>query len=155
MNKYKLEFTKERDDKIKSEICKRYGLEWSTIEGKSRVRKVVDARRLYCGLLRDIFHLTYQEMGNILNKNHATIIHNIQQHDTFVRILKSYKKNYEEIERTLMLDDNYYIHEVQSVERQMNELSQRLNDLIEKKNEYKLKIKNQKNGRKKLYTKQY
>ena len=151
MNKYKLEFTKERDDKIKSEICERYNLEWYRIEGTSRVRKVVDARRLYSGILRNIFRLTYHEIGDILNKNHATIIHNMQQHDIFVRILKSYKKNYEEIERALMLDDNYYIHEVVEVERKMEELSNRLKELIERKNEYKLKI--QKNGRKELCSK--
>ena len=80
-------------------------------------------------------------------------MHSITQHDTFVRILKSYKKNYEEIESTLMIDDNYYIHEVIEVERKMNELSERLNDLIEKKNEYKLKIKKQKNGRQELCSK--
>ena len=153
MSRYKLEFTKERDDKIKSEICRRYNLAWSVIEGKSRIRKVIDARRLYCGILRNIFRLTFQEIGDILNKNHATILHSITQHDTFVRILKSYKRNYEEIESTLMIDDNYYIHEVIEVERKMNELSERLNDLIEKKNEYKLKIKKQKNGRQELCSK--
>tara|TARA_R100000655_G_scaffold39753_1_gene75092 strand:- start:4520 stop:4969 length:450 start_codon:yes stop_codon:yes gene_type:complete len=140
MSKYKLEFTKERDDKIKAEICERYNLDWSRIEGTSRVRKIVDARRLYSGVLRNIFRLTFKEIGDILNKNHATILHNMQQHDIFVKILKSYKKNYEEIERALMLDDNYYIHEVKEVERKMEELSKRLNELIERKNEYKLKI---------------
>lgn len=153
MNKYKLEFTRERDEKIKSEISERYNLSWPVIEGRSRIRKVVDARRLYCGILRNIFRLTFQEIGDILNKNHATILHSIAQHDTFVRILKSYKRNYEEIESALMIDDNYYIHEVIEVERKMNELSQRLNDLIEKKNEYKLKIKKQKNGRQELCSK--
>jgi len=150
MTIYKLEFTKERDEIIKSEISKRYNLTWEQIQSTSRVRIVVDARRLYCGILRNIFRLTFQEIGDILDKNHATIMHNIQQHDAFVRILKSYKKNYDEIERTMLLDDNYYIHEVVEVERKMNELSIRLKDLIEKKNEYKLKIKNKKNVRKKL-----
>jgi len=111
---------------------------------------VVDARRMYCGILRNIFRLTFQEIADILDKNHATIIHNLQQHDAFVRILKSYKKNYDDIERTMLLDDNYYIHEVAEVERKMNDLAVRLNDLIEKKNEYKLKIKNKTNVRKKL-----
>jgi|TARA_R110002012_G_scaffold92744_4_gene225105 hypothetical protein len=150
MTIYKLEFTKERDEIIKSEISKRYNLNWEQIQSTSRVRIVVDARRLYCGILRNIFRLTFQEIGDILDKNHATIIHNIQQHDAFIRILKSYKKNYDEIERTMLLDDNYYIHEVVEVERKMNELSIRLKDLIEKKNEYKLKIKNKTNVRKKL-----
>ena len=151
MNRYKLEFTKERDEKIQSEVCSRYGLEWSAILSRSRVRQVVDARRLYSGILRNVFRLTFQEIGDILNKNHATILHNINQHDTFVRILKSYKKNYEEIERALMLDDNYYIHEVKEVERKMEDLSKRLDELIERKNNYKLKIQN--NGREKLCSK--
>ena len=150
MTIYKLEFTKERDEIIKSEISKRYRLNWEQILSSSRVRVVVDARRMYCGILRNIFRLTFQEIADILDKNHATIIHNLQQHDAFVRILKSYKKNYDDIERTMLLDDNYYIHEVAEVERKMNDLAVRLNDLIEKKNEYKLKIKNKTNVRKKL-----
>lgn len=145
MDRYKLEFTRERDKKIKNEITERYNLAWSVIEGKSRIRKVVDARRLYSGLLRYVFKLTYQDIAFILKKNHATIIHSIQQHDIFVDILKSYKKNYKEIETLLFNDDNYYIHEVKEVERKMDELSVRLTDLIKMKNEYKLKI--NKNGR--------
>ena len=141
MNKYRLEFTKERDEKIKSEICKRYNLEWCVVEGKSRVRKVVDARRLYSGILRNVFRLTYHDIAFILNKNHATIIHNMQQHEFFVKNLKSYRKNYEEIEGDLWTSDNYYLHEVIEVERKMDELSIKLKDLIERKNEYKLKIK--------------
>jgi len=153
MNRYKLEFTKERDEKIKSEICSRFGLDWSIILTKSRKSDIVDARRLYCGLLRNVFGLTFQEIGDILNKNHATIVHSIKVHDNFVRILKSYKKNYEEIESMFYLSENYYEHEVLSVERKMEILSKRLNCLIEKKNEYKLKIKKQKNGRQELCSK--
>jgi len=51
------------------------------------------------------------------------------------------------------LSENYYEHELLSVERKMDLLAERLNKLIEKKNEYKLKIKKQKNGRKKLCSK--
>ena len=153
MSRYKLELTEERHDNIKSEIISRYNLGWSAIESRSRKGVIIDARRLYCGILRNIFGLTFQEIAGILNKNHATIIHNIKKHDIFVKILKSYKKNYEEIESSLMLGDNYYEHEVIEVERRMIKLSQRLNELIEKKNEYKLKIKKQKNGRKELCSK--
>ena len=103
MTRYKLEFTKERDDKIKYEICNRYNLEWQRIKSKSRIRVIIDARRLYCGILRYVFKLTFQEIGDILNKSHATILHSIQQHDIFVKILKSYKKNYNEIESSLLI----------------------------------------------------
>ena len=151
MARYKLELTEERNEKIKSEICLRYGLDWGIILTKSRKSDIVDARRLYCGILRNIFNLTYSKIGLILNKNHATILHNVQQHDIFVKILKSYKKNYEDIESVLIEDDNYYVHEILSIERKMDGLAERLSELIEKKNNYKSKIK--KNGREKLCSK--
>tara|TARA_R110002074_G_scaffold305183_4_gene476412 strand:- start:125 stop:586 length:462 start_codon:yes stop_codon:yes gene_type:complete len=153
MNRYKLELTKERDDKIIYEICSRYDVQWFSVLSKSRARVIIDARRLYCGLLRNVFGLTFHQIGKILNKNHATIVHNTKIHDNFVRILKSYKKNYEEIESMFYLNENYYEHEVLSVERKMDLLSARLNSLIEKKNEYKLKIKNQNYGRQELCSK--
>jgi len=153
MNRYKLELTKERDQEIIREICSRYNVRWISVLSKSRVRVVVDARRLYCGLLRNVFGLKFEDIGKILNKNHATIVHNLQVHDNFVKILRSYKKNFEEIESMFYLDENYYIHEVLSIEIKIDTLSQRLDELIEKKNEYKLKIKKQKNGRQELCSK--
>ena len=153
MNRYKLEHTKERDDQVIHEICSRYNVKWTSILSKSRKRGIIDPRRLYCGILRNVFGLTFHQIGKILNKNHATIVHNTKIHDNFVRILKSYKNNYEEIESMFYLNENYYEHEVLSVERKMDLLSARLNSLIEKKNEYKLKIKKQKNGRQELCSK--
>jgi len=92
MNRYKLEFTTERDEKIIKEICSRYNVKWSSILSKNRIRRVIDARRLYCGILRNVFGLTFHSIGTILNKNHATIVHNLKMHDNFISVLKSYKK---------------------------------------------------------------
>jgi len=137
---YSFELTKERDDKIKSEICRRYDVSWISIESKSRVRLVVDARRMYCGILRNTFGITYNEIAKILNKNHATILHNVNQHNNFIKILKSYKLNFEEIEALLIEDDNYYIHEIVNIERKIDELYKKLDDLLEKKEQYKSKL---------------
>ena len=153
MNRYKLELTEERHHTIKSEISSRYNLGWSAIESRSRKRVIIDARRLYCGILRNVFGLTFHQIGEMLNKNHATIVHSMKIHDNFVKILKSYKKNYEEIESMFYLSENYYEHEVLSVERKMDSLAKRLSGLIEKKNEYKLKIKKQNHGRQELCSK--
>mgnify|MGYP003678647517 CR=1 FL=1 len=136
MNRYKLELTEERHHTIKSEISSRYNLGWSAIESRSRKRAIIDARRLYCGVLRNVFGLTFHQIGEMLNKNHATIVH-----------------SYEEIESMFYLSENYYEHEVLSVERKMDSLAKRLSGLIEKKNEYKLKIKKQNHGRQELCSK--
>ena len=137
---YSFELTKERDDKIKSEICRRYDVSWISIESKSRVRLIVDARRMYCGILRNTFGITYTLIAKILNKNHATILHNVNQHNNFIKILKSYKLNFEEIEAMLIEDDNYYIHEIVNIERKIDELYKKLDDLLEKKEQYKSKL---------------
>ena len=137
---YSFELTKERDDKIKSEICRRYDVSWISIESRSRVRLVVDARRMYCGILRNTFGITYTKIAKILNKNHATILHNVNQHNNFIKILKSYKLNFEEIEAMLIEDDNYYIHEIVNIERKIDELYKKLDDLLEKKELYKSKL---------------
>ena len=137
---YSFELTKERDDKIKSEICRRYDVRWISIESKRRVRLVVDARRMYCGILRNTFGITYTLIAKILNKNHATILHNVNQHNNFIKILKSYKLNFEEIEAMLIEDDNYYIHEIVNIERKIDELYKKLDDLLEKKEQYKSKL---------------
>jgi hypothetical protein len=137
---YSFELTKERDDKIKSEICRRYDVSWISIESKSRVRLVVDARRMYCGILRNTFGITYTLIAKILNKNHATILHNVNQHNNFIKILKSYRLNFEEIEAMLIEDDNYYIHEIVNIERKIDELYKKLDDLLEKKEQYKSKL---------------
>jgi len=137
---YSFELTKERDDKIKSEICRRYDVSWISIESRSRVRLVVDARRMYCGILRNTFGITYTKIAKILNKNHATILHNVNQHNNFIKILKSYKLNFEEIEAMLIEDDNYYIHEIVNIERKIEELYKKLDDLLEKKEQYKSKL---------------
>jgi len=137
---YSFELTKERDDKIKSEICRRYDVSWISIESRSRVRLVVDARRMYCGILRNTFGITYTQIAKTLNKNHATILHNVNQHNNFIKILKSYKLNFEEIEAMLIEDDNYYIHEIVNIERKIDELYKKLDDLLEKKELYKSKL---------------
>jgi chromosomal replication initiation ATPase DnaA len=142
MLKYTLELTKERNNVIKSEICSRYNLDWEKVESKSRKNIVVDARRMYCGLLRNTFGLKYDKIGKILNKTHATIIHNSKQHDIFMKILKSYRINFEEIESILIEDDSYYSHEMKNIERNIESLEEKLLDLVNKKNRYKNKINN-------------
>ena len=91
-------------------------------------------------VLWNTFGITYTEIAKILNKNHATILHNVNQHNNFIKILKSYKLNFEEIEALLIEDDNYYIHEIVNIERKIDELYKKLDDLLEKKEQYKSKL---------------
>ena len=59
-----------------------------------------------------------------------------------MKILKSYRINFEEIESILIEDDSYYSHEMKNIERNIESLKEKLLDLINKKNRYKNKINN-------------
>lgn len=68
-NLKRLEQTNEIKKFIESEMCV------DNIFKNTRRREYVDARRIFFYILRNKFLLTYHEIGNISNRNHATIIH--------------------------------------------------------------------------------
>ena len=127
-----LEFTKERNDRIKSEICLRYNLEWKTICSKSRRRKIIEARRLYCALLRNIFELPLQSIGVLTNTHHATIIHAVRKYEIYAEIYKDYNNDYEEIKASLIDETSmsYFLDEMTNLERKKNTLQRQIDKLI-------------------------
>lgn len=60
----------------KNIVCKYYNLD---IHDNSRTREYVLARSMYYKLLRDNTRMSYQNIGNLFSKNHATILHSIKQ----------------------------------------------------------------------------
>ena len=133
MKSYKeIPFTQERNDRIKKEICEKYGMEWKIICSKSRKREVMEARRLYCALLRNIFLLPLQTIGNLTNTHHASVIHTIKQHNDYSEIYKGYDKDYEDIKETL-IDRNslaYFLDELSYLERKKNKIQSQIDNLI-------------------------
>tara|TARA_R110000803_G_scaffold37575_2_gene80964 strand:- start:2316 stop:2726 length:411 start_codon:yes stop_codon:yes gene_type:complete len=127
-----LEFTKERNDRIKSEICDRYSLEWKTICSKSRRVKIIEARRLYCALLRNIFELPLQSIGKLTNTHHATIIHSVKQYKTYAELYNGYDNDYEEIKASLIDETSmsYFLDEMTHLERKKKILQKQIDNLI-------------------------
>ena len=127
-----LEFTKERNDRIKSEICLRYNLEWKAICSKSRMVKIIEARRLYYALLRNIFELPLQSIGRLTNTHHSTIIHSVKQYVTYAEIYKGYDSDYEEIKASLIDETSmsYFLDEMTHLERKKKILQKQIDNLI-------------------------
>ena len=48
------------------------------IFAKNRKRKTVDVRTVVCKILRDDHGLRYEEIGKIIGKHHATVIHMVE-----------------------------------------------------------------------------
>jgi hypothetical protein len=49
-------------------------------DNKSRKRPVIEAKQLYCKLMRDAGH-TYQSIGKSINFGHATVLYHFNNYD--------------------------------------------------------------------------
>jgi chromosomal replication initiation ATPase DnaA len=69
---------------------------------KTRRREYVDSRRIFFCILRNKFLLTYHAIGEISERDHATIIYAIKTFENIIKIDRSlnsiYQKTLEEVE---------------------------------------------------------
>jgi chromosomal replication initiation ATPase DnaA len=63
----------------------------------SRKREFVEARFQFAATLLIQFHYTYMKVGELLNKDHSTIIHSIRQHCDFYDTIANYKTRYNQV----------------------------------------------------------
>ena len=69
-------------DQIKKIIKEVTGID---VNNATRRRDVVEARALYFKLVKDKYNYTLQEIGNSVNKDHATVIHALNNVDMWMR----------------------------------------------------------------------
>lgn len=69
----------------------------------SRKREFVEARFQFAAVLLIQFHYTYMKVGELLNKDHSTIIHSIRQHCDFYDTMNNYKTRYNTVLNELEL----------------------------------------------------
>lgn len=69
--------------KVIEENCKLYGISYEELTGKSRTDELVKIRSKIAVILRKNFDLSFPQIGELLNRDHTTIIH----------LLKIYNRN--------------------------------------------------------------
>ena len=65
------------------EIAELYNVEQSEIFLGSRKKNIIFAKRMYIFILRTMFGLSLQEIGDITNLHHSSIIHHTRKFDFF------------------------------------------------------------------------
>ena len=60
----------------------------------SRKTYIVDARKIFCDLARDLTLYSYSEIGDYIKKNHATVIHLKNSSENLKEFDKNYLKKY-------------------------------------------------------------
>lgn len=135
MNVKSVPFTEERNQRIISNIERLYKIKWSAIVSKSRKVELIEARRLYCALLRNVFGLSLQVIGKMVNTHHASVIHSIKMHDNYSEIYSGYDDNYNEIKETLVDKESlaYFLDELKHLEKMKNKIQIQIDSLVKKK----------------------
>tara|TARA_R110002012_G_scaffold2179_1_gene10416 strand:- start:3799 stop:4320 length:522 start_codon:yes stop_codon:yes gene_type:complete len=61
---------------------------------ETRKRKLVDTNSILCKIIQQYFKLTYQEIGSIFGKHHATIIHYVNNYEDVLCLDSKHKAMY-------------------------------------------------------------
>ena len=67
---------------------------------RSRKREICDVRTIALKIFRDETAYSYQAIGRIFGKNHATIIHNIRVASNYIATDKKFSHDYKLLQKT-------------------------------------------------------
>ena len=117
---------------IKELILKETGVD---IADKSRVRIKVEYRSLFFTIIKDLEpKLSFREIGESVNKDHATVIYGIKQYEMFIK----YNKTLESIKNQVLLNygKNHNKYGMMNIDEEISLLEQRIAELKELKISY-------------------
>jgi hypothetical protein len=105
------------------------------IADKSRVRIKVEYRSLFFTIIKDLEpKLSFREIGECVNKDHATVIHGLKQYEMFIK----YNKTLESIKNQVLLNygKNHGKYGMMNIDEEISLLEQRIAELKELKISY-------------------
>ena len=76
-------------ERILKVVCRHYGISEENIKSKNRTDSVANARHTAIYIIRELTDLTYNEIGKIFDRNHATVIASINKVTTNLRTIKN------------------------------------------------------------------
>jgi len=91
-----------RHDRLKDTIAKEYGADWSLIAGKGRYPELVEARRCYYSILRNVFYYKLQDIGRETNQDHSTVIASLKAHDKYITVYKGERRRYLNVKSVML-----------------------------------------------------
>ena len=89
-----------------------------------RDREIVDARRIAYAIARLEFKFTFQSIGRYFEKNHATILHQVNTHEGWIQTEDDYRTKYDEVKNFLFDEDS--IDKMQQYIRTKNDLNKQI-----------------------------
>ena len=82
-------------EQVMKAVCDVAGLTKEAMQGKSRIRKLTEARCTYLNLLMKEGRHTYSDLGASINRDHATVLHHRTRHTYLYKVCKDYTYMYD------------------------------------------------------------
>ena len=120
--KEKLKFSEYYHQIIIKQLSKMYDVKENEIFLGSRKKNIIFAKRLYIFTLREMFGLTIQEIGDITNLHHSSILHHTRTFQFFYNNIQRENANFK------IIADR--VNDV-GVDEQIDGLESKLKDLTE------------------------
>jgi len=87
----------DRLEQIKKTACLVNNITMNQLESKTRLRHIVDARRMVFSIAKEILEMPYTTIARNFCMNHASIIHHVKQHKSLMDCDIYYKERYNSI----------------------------------------------------------
>ena len=100
-----VKITETRHNILKDIISKEYGADWSLIAGKGRYPELVEARRCYYSILRNVFYYRLQDIGLETNQDHSTVIASLKAHEKYITVYKGERRRYLNVKSVMLKDE--------------------------------------------------
>ena len=97
-----VKITEVRHNKLKTEISKEYGVEWDSIASMSRFSSLVEARRCYYSILRNVFYYKLEDIGREVGRDHSTVVAALKAHERYISVYKSERIRYNNVKKRML-----------------------------------------------------
>ena len=85
-------------------ICKENNINIADVKGKCRIKDLVETRKEYCYMAKDLTHKSFRIIGEEINRDHATVLHHYNEVKFWLKIPGYHlKEKLERIEEELKL----------------------------------------------------
>ena len=78
-------------------VCKKYNVTEEDLKSPKRTQNIANARHVAIYLLKRVTDLSHKEVGNILNRNHATVNASLNIVDINIKTKKNYEEEIKEL----------------------------------------------------------
>jgi len=135
---YKLDM---RSARIIATVSRLTEISIAEIRGKSRLREVVNSRRICMVLINDVLKYNLSQIGRIFGKSHCTVLHTFRSHNDLWDVDKRYREFFDLCAAALgvkgVSDSNDKDEIIQNLIARIEFLEEENKELIEQMDEIK------------------